>query len=546
MKNKPTILITGASGFVGSYIIDYFREDCLIYGLARRSRKEANIPYHKNLKWIQCDISNENSVSEAMNYLRIEGGVDYILHFAAFYDFTYQDNPAYDKINVQGTRNLLENAKGVCNKRFIFASSLAACEFPPKGEKITEDTPADADYHYARSKKACEEMLKDYSEYFPCTVLRLAAVFSDWCQYAPLYKFLTLWLGNKIDSHILAGKGESAVTYIHTRELCRLINAIFQKNSRLKRFDVYNASPERTASHQELFNLATSYYFGEEKKAFHLPKILGYPGVIFKHIIKHLHLTCEEPFERIWMVKYIDRKLEVDTSYTRDELEWDVTPRYQIHRRLLFLLEKMKRHSDEWTLKNEEALKKTSARTNLIIYENMIKIKDNTLDKIIDEIRLNENDEFRKYIEMEENDFICFMSTFYHLLLAAIRSNDRSLLLKYIDDIGIRRFAEGFQPETLCKTLNLFNKHIINDLMNENDMAKYRQDIYDNVGLSIQIAQDEIEDLYDVLVNKMPVENLATSSIMPECKELQKMIRQLSAFYQVSPDEKYQSAKEQI
>jgi nucleoside-diphosphate-sugar epimerase len=546
MEDKPKILVTGASGFIGSYIIDYFKENYLVYGLARRSRKEANIPYHKNIMWIQCDVSNEKSVAETMNYLKNNGGVDFILHFAAFYDFSYKDNPAYDKINVQGTENMLKHSIGVCRKRFILASSLAACEFPDKGEVITEKTPADADYHYARSKKQCETLLKKYSEGINCAAVRLAAVFSDWCQYAPLYKFLSSWLGHKIDSRILAGKGESALPYIHVRELCRLLNNIFELNDRLKPFDVFNASSDDTASHQDLFDLATAYYFGEEKRAFHLPKILAYPGLIAKHLIKHIGLTCDEPFERMWMIKYIDRKLTVDASYTHDVLDWKITPRYEIKRRLLFLLEKMKRHQDEWTLKNEEAMKKSPTRANLLIYDNMLKIKENVIELIIRDISKQEGEQFTRYKQMEENDFYCFMSTFFHLLLATIRSNDRSLLLKYIDDIGIRRFAEGFEPSTLCATLNLFNKHITDNLLKNKEMLKHKQDIYDNLGLSIQIAQDEIEDLYDVLINKMPVENLASSSIMPECKELQKMVRQLSAFYQVAPDEKYQSTKDRL
>jgi hypothetical protein len=68
-------------------------------------------------------------------------------------------------------------------------------------------------------------------------------------------------------------------------------------------------------------------------------------------------------------------------------------------------------------------------------------------------------------------------------------------------------------------------------------MSKIKQEVYDNIGLSLQLAQDEIEDLYDSLVRKMPGEILARSANLPDCKELQKMIHQLSAFYQVAPED---------
>jgi len=177
-------------------------------------------------------------------------------------------------------------------------------------------------------------------------------------------------------------------------------------------------------------------------------------------------------------------------------------------------------------------------RTNLMIYEKMIEQKEVLLTKI-NEVIIDENPNglFSKYKEMTSNDFQCYMSALYHLLLATIRSSDRSLLLKYIDDIAIRRFAEGFEPNILCGTLKVFSETIINHLSVYKELSKIKQELYDNIGLSLQIAQDEVEDLYDNLVKKMPIEMISKSSLLPDCKELQKMIHQLSAFYQVSPED---------
>jgi dihydroflavonol-4-reductase len=129
MKQLPSIVITGASGFIGSYLIDYIKEDFKIFAIARRSRKEANIPYHQNLHWLQCDISNWVTLSEAADYINKQGGTDFVVHLAAFYDFTYKDNTAYKNVNVDGTKNMLDFSALVNTKRFIFASSIAACEF---------------------------------------------------------------------------------------------------------------------------------------------------------------------------------------------------------------------------------------------------------------------------------------------------------------------------------------------------------------------------------------------------------------------------------
>ncbi len=545
MKQLPSIVITGASGFIGSYLIDYIKEEFQIFAIARRSRKEANIPYHPNLHWLQCDISNWSTLSKAADYINEQGGANFIIHLAAFYDFTYKDNPAYRIVNVDGTKNILEFSTRVGAQRFIFASSIAACKFPSNGNFINEKTLPDANYHYAISKKNGEELVKKYSEQLPCTVLRFAAVFSDWCEFAPLYKFLSSWLSRKIESRIVAGKGDSAIPYIHIRDLCQLIKIIIEKTSELPSFEVYNASPNGSTSHKQIFEISTNYFFGEAIKPFYLPSLLAYPALLLRKILKLFHLTVEEPFERFWMIKYIDKKLDVNSSFTQTALGWQPTPRYNLTRRLLFLLEKMKSHPDEWHLINEATLKRIVRRTNLMIYEKMIEQKDVLVTKI-NEIIINENPEgvFSKYKEMPLNDFQRYISSLYHLLLATIRSSDRSLLLKYIDDIAIRRFAEGFEPQVLCGTLKIFSEAIISHLSCYIEFSKLRQELYDNVGLSLQLAQDEVEDLYDSLVKKMPVEMISESSLLPDCKELQKMIHQLSAFYQVSPEDFYLSSAE--
>ena len=538
MKEIPSIVITGASGFIGSYVLDYLIEDFIIFAIARRSRKEANIPYHPNLHWLQCDISNWATVNEAAEYINKNSGADFIIHLAAFYDFTYKDNLAYQIVNIDGTKNMLEFASKLNPKRFIFASSLAACKFPTNGNVITEKTSPDADYHYAVSKKAGEMLVKKYADQFPCSVVRFAAVYSDWCEFAPLYKFLSCWLSKKIESRVIGGKGESAIPYIHIRDLCQMLQIIIAKTKTLSEFDIYNASPNGSTSHKELFQISTRYYFGEAIKPFHLPKYLAYPALVVRKFLKILKLTTKEPFEQFWMIRYIDKKLTVDSSYTQLILDWQPTARYNLKRRLLFLLEKLKSHPDEWSLKNEAALKRIAKRTNLMIYEKMVEQKDVLITRIF-EIILNENPKgiFTKYTEMPLNDFQCYISAVYHLLLATIRSSDRSLLLKYIDDISIKRFAEGFEPYILCETLRLFSEVIISHLSAYKELSAIKQELYDNIGLSLQIAQDEIEDLYDNLVKKLPGEILSRSVNLPDCKELQKMIHQLSAFYQVAPEE---------
>lgn len=537
LKKLPSIVITGASGFVGRYLVDSVKDEYNVYAIARRSRNEAGIPFHRNIQWIQADISNPESLNEVINYIVEHGGADFVVHLAAFYDFTYKDHPEYQRTNINGTEYILRFAEAIEAKRFLFASSLAACEFPKQGEVINEKSLPDAKYAYAISKRIGEGIVAKHSKTISCSILRFAAIYSDWCEFAPLYKFLSSWLSKKVDSRIIAGKGESAIPYIHIHDLIALIKVIFKKHDELPRFNIFNVCHNGSTSHKEIFEIATRYFFCEPVKPIHLPKILAYPGLVVRKLLKIFNLTCDEPFEKFWMIKYIDQKLNVDSSHTRFVLNWEPTPRYHIKRRLLFLLEKLKTHPDEWCLKNEAALKRVALRANLLIYQNMTKYKESNLD-LIKQIMLT-NDEkglFARYKKMDEKDYQCYMSTLYHLLMATVRSGDRKLILQYIEDIALRRFAEGFIPQELCETLSVFKDVIISRLLSISELHPIKQEVYDSIGLSLQLAQDQIEDIYENLLKKISIEKIADSPLLPDCKELQKMIRQLSAFYQISPD----------
>ncbi|MDP4282357.1 MAG: NADH-dependent [FeFe] hydrogenase, group A6 [Bacteroidota bacterium] len=493
----PSIVITGASGFVGRHFMDFVKDHFTVFAIARRSASEAGIHFHPNVHWIQWDIANASRIPEIVDMIEKNGGADFILHLAAFYDFDYTDNTAYQRTNIDGTRNVVELARQLNIKRFIFASSLAACNFPKPGEVVTENTPPDADYAYARTKKFGEEFLKEHSKIFPCTILRFAAVFSDWCEYPPLYKFLETWLSKGYDHRMLGGKGESAVSYIHINDLTKLILLIIQKSHLLPDYAVYAASPDGSTSHRELFDIATRDFLGITVKPVFIPKILAYPGIFFRILMGNLHIT-KPTFERYWMLKYLDLKLNVDASFTRNFLSWVPSPRYHVTRRLLFLLARMKSNPLEWYSRNEAALKHISYRTNLIIHEYMMVGKERILGRINARILSLENNlTFMNYQAMDPMVFHSITSTLYNILASSIHSADRSLLLNYMEDIAPPRFAEGFTAKEVCATLGVFSDVIISELLELQEYKFKRQDLYDYIGVSIQLAQDEVEDKYE-------------------------------------------------
>ncbi len=538
----PTIIVTGASGLVGRHFLEAVKDDYLIYGLARRSQKGANIPEHPNIKWLQVDIANRPALEGVAELIGEQGPVDFILHLAGYYDFTYKDNPEYERTNVGGTRNMLEIARKLDVRRFLFASSLAACSFPAAGERVTERTPPDADFDYARSKKAGEALLEEYSVHVPCSVIRLAAVVSDWCEYAPLYFFLSTWLSSNWNARMLGGKAETAVTYIHVRDLSKLIQNVFRRSDRLPDYAVYHASPDGSTSHRELYELANRFFYGKIQRPIFVPRALAYPGVLLRALLGRI--TGNPPFEQPWMMKYMDHKLVVDSRETRRALGWRPAPRDHVLRRVLYMIEKMRSNPVEWRIRNEAVFKKVAVRPNLVLYEELLARKEALQDRI--EQRLlspHRKSRFAYFQRMMAGERKQYISVLYGLLLASIRTVNRSLLLDYIDELAPTRFSDGAKPSELRNLMFGLNDDLLSEVESDAKLKELKQEAHNYVTLTLQLAADQIDVAYEDFLHR---EREAGPAIRkppepePEKQpfgDYEGIISELYAFYQLTPQD---------
>ncbi len=176
---KPGMVITGATGFLGSRLASILCEKYTVYAVARHSALEHGMIESPDVRYFRVDVADFEPLREVFCYIDEHGGADILLHMAGFYDFTGEENPEYHRTNVEGTRNVLELAQCLHLKKFFFTSSIAACPFPVRGDAVTEDTPPTAPPPYSRSKRAGEEMCRQYADRVPSTILRLAAIFSS-------------------------------------------------------------------------------------------------------------------------------------------------------------------------------------------------------------------------------------------------------------------------------------------------------------------------------------------------------------------------------
>ena len=233
------------------------------------------------------------------------------------------------------------------------------------------------------------------------------------------------------------------------------------------------------------------------------------------------------------MFGYIDKRMKVDASYTMKQLGWSPTPRYGIIRRMIFLMVNFKNHPGEWYNKNEAALKSKSYRPNLILYEKLLLEKERMMESITEKLINKENVKaISAYKRMKEEDVMSLVSTLYHLMLASIRSGDRTFIINYIDDVVVERFAAGFKASDMHVSIDLITSEVVHSLSVDEQTKKMQLYIHDYIEISMQIARDYVEEVFENLEKKIPPEKRSSSISLPHYKKQQKFIRKLSRPFQ--------------
>jgi UDP-glucose 4-epimerase len=248
MKKFKSI-VTGGAGFIGSNLVDRLVEEghkvIVIDNFV--SGKKDNLSHHskKNVKIIKSDISNNKKLYKHFK------GVNYVFHLAGLAEIVPSiENPRkYFINNTLGTLNILEAAKQVKIKKFIYAAS-SSCYGTPKKIPTKETDKIDTKHPYAFTKFLGEEAVIKYANFFrmPNISCRFFNVYGPrlnrTSQYGAVFSnFLTQKKRQK--PLTIVGNGRQTRDFIHVDDLTNAFVILAKSNLKNK---IYNLGSGKETS----------------------------------------------------------------------------------------------------------------------------------------------------------------------------------------------------------------------------------------------------------------------------------------------------------
>jgi nucleoside-diphosphate-sugar epimerase len=164
-----SVLVTGASGFVGGHVAR--RLSALGAHLRILCRPTSKLDGLSGIRFERFEGDLTNPVS----LLRASEGVDFVFHSGGL--TSAPDEEAYIAANGEGTKNACAAARSAAPslRRFVYISSMAAAGPAPPGQLIDEELPARPITPYGASKRLGEKWVHQFD--LPWTIIRPPAVY---------------------------------------------------------------------------------------------------------------------------------------------------------------------------------------------------------------------------------------------------------------------------------------------------------------------------------------------------------------------------------
>ena len=325
---KPLVLVTGAAGAIGTAVTRALEKDYRVVGLDLVCGPVEGPCY-------EFDIGDMDAVEETLAKVKKRFGkrVAAVVHLAAYFDFTGEDHPLYEKVNVRGTRNLMKGLQDFDVERFIFSGTMLVREPAEPGGRIDESAPIAPKWAYPVSKAKAEEEIWDNRGDIPVTIFELAGLYDEKTAIPTLSHQIARVYERDLKAHLYSGDPQAGQSMIHIDDMVDLFRRAVDRRDAMPEECVMLAGEPEGVPYAELQReLGRQIHGREDWETIAIPKPAAKAGAWAEEksepVVPDAIDRGEKPFIRPFMVDMASDHYSLDISKARELLGWQ--PRHDI------------------------------------------------------------------------------------------------------------------------------------------------------------------------------------------------------------------------
>ncbi len=271
--DRMKALVTGATGFLGSHLVDHLLQRGDDVRALVRASSDTSFLRERDVEMVAGDITGAASLGPAV------GGVDVVYHTAANVA-DWGPWPEFQSATIDGTRNVLEAAAAAGIPRFLHVSTLDVYALSALRSRVTEGSPLEKRFgwldYYRRSKVAAEKIARRYAAEgrLGVTIVRPGLLFGE--RDGGMFPGIAAFL--KSGSSAYLGSGRNRLPYVYAGDVADA--CILAATTAGTAGEIYNVASDEAVTQRDLFQ-AVAEATGLAPPRRGVPLRLGYTAALF-------------------------------------------------------------------------------------------------------------------------------------------------------------------------------------------------------------------------------------------------------------------------
>jgi nucleoside-diphosphate-sugar epimerase/disulfide bond formation protein DsbB len=326
---RPIVIVTGAAGNLGMSTARALLPNYRVVGMDRDT-------VATDFPLLRLDLSSDDSVELAFRKFRDAYGnrIASVIHLIAFFDFTGEPNPLYERVNVEGTRRLLRALQNFDVEQFLYASTILVHAPCKPGERIDERQPIEPRWEYPKSKAAAEAVIREEHGKIRYAILRLAGVYDESTTVPTMAQQMARIYERDLVSHLYPGDPLVGQSMLHREDLMEVLRRAVDRRATLPNgTELLIGEPDPIGYDALQDELGRLFHGADDWLTLRVPKSVAAVGAWAQQRLEPVVPDAidegEEPFIKPFMVRMADDHYALDVRRARELLGWEPKRRLQ-------------------------------------------------------------------------------------------------------------------------------------------------------------------------------------------------------------------------